>query len=601
MTSTNAVLQPVSEIPTGRFAPVRVECRSESDTEREVARQLARALSVSEVTARILVGRGLATEDTARSFLYPSLREHLPMPLEIKNIESAAEILLSAVAAKEQITIFSDFDVDGISAGAQLYLYLRELGAVVNNYIPSRFTEGYGLSLPAVEKLAKAGTRLLVTVDCGTTSVAELGRARRLGLKTLVIDHHQTRDVPPADCFVNPAQDGCSFGEYELASAGLVWMLLIVLRAKLVEQGQLEAIPDPKKYLDLAVLGTICDMVPLTLVNRVIALRGVEALRQTERPGLVALKEAAGLAASKVNAGQVSFALGPRINAAGRLGDPNHAFEMLVTDNPKRAEAIATVLHKLNNQRKAIEDKALRACLQMVEQDPSLLQHAALALYGKNFHLGVIGIVAQRMVEQYHRPTAVMTAAESVVNGELTQIVKGSVRSVKGFHVSQALATCGDLLLSHGGHAQAGGFSLLFSNLQAFQQRFTEVADQIFGTEALVRTRKADIEVKFPEIDYTLVNELSLLAPFGIGNPSPVFVTRNVIVENVMSLNGGHLRLRLSDGAVTVSAVGWRFQGHPLLRKNRSVNIAYAPEINSYNGVSSVQLNIKEVWEGEGE
>ena len=616
-----ATVQPQVEIPKGAASssipsgtssgprtPSRLSLREEptladSRSVEDAVSGLVQELKISAVIARILVCRGHSTVEAARTFLTPSLKTGLEDPRLIKNLPQAVDLILQSIEEKLQITIYTDFDVDGLSSGSQLYLYLRALGARVNSYTPNRFSEGYGLAKSAVEKLARAGTQLLITVDCGISSFGELALAKRLGMKSIVLDHHQVHKIPPADVVVDPAQEGCPFGEHQLAAAGLVWMLLILIRrmanerwSERVLSGELK-LPEPKDFLDLAALGTICDMVPLKGLNRVIAHRGVEAIRKSERPGIVALRNVSGIASHRLSAGHIGFAIGPRINAAGRLGDTREVFELLTTENSLRAKALAEGIDKQNAKRRAVEEDVLNRCAVSFAQDPELLQASAITIFGKEFHLGVIGIVAQRVVEQYHRPTAVMAPGEIIVNGETKLVVKGSIRSIKGFHVAQVLEELKSLLLSGGGHAEAGGFSVTYENLAVFERRFKEEAGKRLSPEMLERRRVADVQVELREVDYTLVNELGLLQPFGIGNPAPMFLTRNVIIDSVTLLSNAHLRLRISDGSYHINAVAWKFQGNRLLRKGTRVDVLYSPELNTYQGVSSVQLNIKEVWE----
>ena len=565
--------------------------------------ELRSTLGLSSVAARVLVARGLTDVEMARAFLNPSLRDHLPSPRAIKNIDEAATLILDTIQKGERITIYTDFDVDGVSSGAQLYLYLRALGANVSTYTPNRFTEGYGLVLSAVEKIARGGTQLLITVDCGISSHAEFALAKRLGMKGLVVDHHEPHGLPPADIIVNPAQDGCPFKEHKLAAAGLVWMLLIVLRHHARERslkrpdGRELVLPDPKDFLDLAALGTICDMVPLVGINRVIAHRGLDAMKQSTRPGMVALKNVAG-ADSKYTfgAGQVSFQLGPRINAAGRLSDAGEVVQLLTTNDSVRANTISQAIDRLNDRRKTVEESCKDECIRAVLADPELRDRGAYAVFGEKYHLGVIGIVAQRLVEQFYKPSAVMAPGELTKAGKTIPVIKGSVRSVKGFHVAEALQALAPYLLSHGGHAEAGGFSLLPERLHEFQAAFVELAERVLTPELRRRRWTADLEVTLGDIDFDVVNELQLFAPFGVGNPSPLFVTRGVMIESVVSLKQKHVRVRLSAGGFHHGGVGWSKQGHPLLRKGERVSVLYSPELNTYQGVSNVQLNIKELW-----
>lgn len=566
--------------------------------------RLTHALQLPPIVAKVLVARGIWKQEEALKFVAPTLRDHLPDPMLIKNVEDAVRLLITAIEQGRTITVYSDFDVDGLSGASQLVLYLHALGARVNHYVPNRFHEGYGLVKAAVEKLARAGTEVLVTVDCGVTNHQELALAKRLGMKTIVIDHHQVQQLPPADVVVDPAQEGCPFREYQLCAAGLVWMFLIVLRQKVLSEWATKierdglVVPNPKDFLDLAALGTICDMVPLVSLNRMLAQRGIEALQQTTRPGLVALKEVAGIGGSRrLTSGHVGFGLGPRINAGGRLGDAKQVFELLTSIDPARAKILADNVNRLNTQRRDIEERVRKACLRSLEEDPAASQQPALVVYGDDYHIGVIGIVAQRLVEQFHRPTVVLAPAEEVVGDKIVPVIKGSVRSIKGFHVAEALQSVGHLLLKHGGHAQAGGLTLVPENHLQFKEAFIARAASILHPEMLRRHLVADLLLDLSELSYDFVNELSKLSPFGVGNPSPLFVSLGVTIHSVSSMNGNHLRLRVSNGGIPVTALAWNAHGHQLLKKGNTVNIVYHPTLNTYQGVASVQLSIKEVWE----
>lgn len=586
--------------------PCAVSLRSQANIDSlPLVENIAAALNLSRITAQVLVGRGITSTEEARSFLQPTLRDNLPDPAKLPNIEQALALIIDHIQRQELITIYSDFDVDGLTAAAQLALYLQALGARVSHYTPNRFTEGYGLVASAVQKLHRGGSKLLIALDCGTTNQTELRLAQRLGLKTIVIDHHQLSVECPADVLVNPLLDEAGFGAHQLCTAGIVWMFLIHLRRRLSEDETLcqglvgvETLPEPKDFLDLAALGTLCDMVPLRGLNRLIAHRGLEALRHSNRLGICALKKVSGLNSPKqLNAGHILFALGPRINAAGRLEDGSLVYELLTTNSAKKAESIARLLDRLNEKRRAIEEEVRISCLNILAQRPDLAKRPAFALFGDDFHVGVIGIAAQRLVEQFHVPATVMALSETVIDGKVRQVVKGSVRSIPGFHVANALEALDHYLLGHGGHAQAGGFSLACNKVTEFAEAFVTYAEKTLSPEMLKRHRQADAVISFADIDYKLVEELNLLQPFGIGNPAPVLVCYGVNISSIQGLANGHYRLRLSNGERSLQAVAWRFKGHPLLETNRKVNIAFQPEINTYQGLSTVQLNIKELWE----
>lgn len=567
----------------------------------KTAEKISSALNIPLIVGKILSSRGFSTPEEASDFLYPSLKEHLDDPLKIKNILKASRQIIEAIEKNYSITVYCDFDVDGLTAGAQMLLLLKSMGADISAYVPSRFREGYGLAFSVVDKLKRNGTELLITVDCGISNHDEIAYAKKLGIKTLIIDHHQVGDILPcADVIVNPKQEGCEFKEYNLCAAGLVWMLSIVLIREAKQtwgEEKIQNIISSKELIDLAALGTICDMVPLIGMNRLIAYRGIEALRQTKRKGLIALKKSAGLSEyGTINSYQVSYVLGPRINAAGRLGDPTNVMQMLTTEHEAKARAVSESLEKLNTQRRAIEEYVLTCCISQIEQDEQLQKHKAIALYAKDYHIGVIGIAAQRLVQEYYKPSAVMAPGELLIGGELRQVVKGSIRGIEGFDVSAALSALSDLCISCGGHTQAGGFSLEFANLETFKSAFFELTNQMITREILQRKVKTDIRARLSDIDIYVAEAIRQLAPFGMGNPSPVLVFEDLEIVQVFPVGENHLKLRVRQGESIRDAIAWKMRGHPSLRKGQRITIASSIEISTYKGISSVQLNIREVW-----
>ena len=566
----------------------------------DVVTIFSKKLGISRITAAVLVNRGILQLADAEEFLSPSLKNGLMDPGKIKNMDSAIELILTAIEQNKVITVYSDFDVDGLTSGTQLVLYLEKIGAKVNCYAPNRFTEGYGLQLTAIEKLQKAGTELLITVDCGIANCEEIKLAKRRGMQVLVLDHHQPgAQLPEADVIVDPAQPGCPFVDYEMCAAGLVWMLLIRLRAVAKTHKFFSEVnfPDPRNYLDLAAIGTICDMVPLRRINRVIAARGLEAILANERVGIGALLDVASIKRGKpLSGGNISFGIGPRINAAGRLDDARQVYDLLLTESKTKAKQIAKKIDKLNRDRKQIESSMRDECIRSVLESKELQEAFGITIYNEEFHLGVIGIVAQRLVEAFHKPSAVMAPSTIELHGREIPVIKGSVRSIKGFNVSEVLGELSELLINGGGHAMAGGFSLMPENLAAFQEAFASAAAQRLSESDLVKRIHVDETVDLSEIDFNLVTELQRLAPFGMGNPSPVLVANNVLIDSVMALSEEHLKGRVTNGEHTFTAIGWGFKGHPLFVKDSRVSMAFAPEINTYNGISSVQLNLKELW-----
>ncbi|MCC6932806.1 MAG: single-stranded-DNA-specific exonuclease RecJ [Deltaproteobacteria bacterium] len=568
-----------------------------TDEQQKVAECLRAATGISPLTAKLLVQRGIGDIESVKLFLQPTLKNGLPDPVGVKNLDLAANALLAACKKGEQITLYSDFDVDGLTSCAQLYLFLKAIGAEVNYYLPNRFVDGYGLSMAAVEKLIRTKTAILVTLDCGTSNKREIEKLKHYGVRTIVVDHHEVIELPPAEIVVNPEQEGCSFQEHSLATAGLVWMLLIVMRKKLPEfELSSSEKTDPKAYLDLAALGTICDMVPLLKTNRTIACRGVEALKLTKRPGIEALKNISGLSANpRFGSGHVGFVLGPRINAAGRMADPQVAFNLLTTSDHKEAATLADHLNRLNDKRRQTEEEMLRIAEHLIDSSQALVLQPVLVVYDSSFHLGVIGIVAQRLVEKYQRPAFVMAPGEMIKSNEKIAVIKGSARSIKGVDVVGILQSCASELLGFGGHEQAGGFSLLPDKLGDFASIIERVAQQQIGANSYQQTINCDLKTDFAAIDFQLAEEFQMLSPFGIKNPTPLLYTENVTIDSINGLDNNNYRFILREGKYFLPAVAWGKKEVRDLRKGSVINIVYQLEINTYQGISSAQLNLKEI------
>jgi single-stranded-DNA-specific exonuclease len=581
-----------------------VSQRQRKEDSDALAQKISSELGIHYVTAFILVQRGVLNSDEAKAFLSPTLRHHLPNPDSLKNATAAVDCIWKAVKDKKYITLFSDFDVDGITSASQMWHVLAAAGAKVRHYVPNRMTEGYGLSSEAITQLHEEKTQLLVTLDCGITNHAEISHAKKLGLEVIVIDHHELgAQIPPADIIVNPMQEGCPFRSYKLATAGIAWLLSIILLKRFSGDKSLDIdikkLPHSKDLIDLAAIGTICDMVPLTGLNRLIASRGIDSIRNAPRPGIKALKEVANLPfGARFSCSHISFGIGPRLNAAGRLEDASLGFTLLTSKKSLEIKNHAKKIHSLNQQRKSLEEHAREICLEQVSilksADPQT-PPSAYALYDDSFHLGVIGIAAQRVVEVVGRPVAVMGPGESSIENSSRSVIKGSVRSIPEFHVAQALASLSHLLHAHGGHAQAGGFTLLPENLQAFQEAFNTLATKTFSDIPPKREIKVDCLMPFKEITIQLVQEIQSLAPFGIGNPSPLFLTTQVEIEHLQLIGDTHIKLQLSHHSTIRNAIGWRMRGHPLLVKGKIIDVVYALELNTYKGISSVQLIIKEI------
>jgi single-stranded-DNA-specific exonuclease len=547
----------------------------------EKAEAIAAGYGLNLVTGRVLAARGFEPDETLKHFINPSLKESLPEPTTLKNIGAACELIKNTIAAGGSVAICCDFDVDGLSGGSQVHHFFRSIGVTSKVFVPDRFEDGYGLNEEMIRDIAAQGFALVVTIDYGTTNKKELTVARELGLKTIVVDHHHVVENPPADVFINPHQAGCGFAGKILCAAGLAWYLIVALRRVLPQASGV----DVRRYLDLACLGTICDMVPLIGANRTIAKRGLEQLGHTERVGLRALMNVMGVK-GQVGCSDVSFGLGPRLNAAGRMVHGDLVIELLTTDDSRQADTIAQRLNKLNLERQETENEVKEIALRMIRSLDAL--PSALVVWEPDFHTGVIGIVAQRLVETFYRPAAVMGIDKD-------GIYKGSVRGIKGLSVVEALGAVKSHLLKFGGHDGAGGFSVAIEKVEDFAAAFdAECARRLrkIETQPFV---DGDTEVTLSEVDLRLVDELEKFAPFGMGNPSPVLVARGVRVHDIRILKETHLKAILTDGKRQVSAVMWRQTGHPALVVGNKVDVAFRPDSNTFNGNTEVQAHLQAV------
>ena len=490
----------------------------------------------------LLWHRGVRTVAEAKAFTLA------PDPaydaLLLPDIEQALDRIVRAIETGELIAVYGDFDVDGVTAAAILIEALAEAGAKVIPYIPDRFSEGYGVNSAAIESLHEKGATLLITVDCGTSSVAEIAGARDLGVDTIVLDHHTVPpELPPAVAIVNPKRPDAQYPEPELSSGGLAFKLVSALCDRL---GQPFV---PERYLDLVALSTVCDMVPLRGENRWLVREGIRALARTRRPGLRALMEAAGSDPARADASTIGFVIGPRLNAAGRLDHAQRALDLLLETDPDRAREMALHLCDLNRQRQAATVAACDLARDLVAaEEPD----APLIFVGhRDIPSGIVGLVAARLMDDHYRPAVVYE------EGETTS--RASCRSIPEFDITAALRTCPELMDRFGGHRAAAGFTAKNANLPALKKALmARAAEELAGVE-LVPVLDIDAAVPLSRINGKLIGSLAQLAPFGVGNPEPVFLSRNLEVTDIrtMGADGEHLRLSLRDGRVTWPAVAF--------------------------------------------
>lgn len=555
----------------------RIRLRKQSPT---LADKIVAECGLLPVSARVLAARGYEPGEELSHFLTPTLKDGLPHPNKLKNLDAACDLLVTAINAGEGIAICCDFDVDGLSGGSQFFHFLSTLGVRSTVLVPDRFEDGYGLNEKMIRKIAEEKYSVLVTIDYGTTNAKELALAKKLGLKTIVIDHHHVGSHKPgADVFINPNQKGCGFAQKILCASGLTWYLLLGLKQCLPQAAQI----DVKSYLDLACLGTICDMVPLVGANRIIAKRGLELLTTTARPGLIALKNVAGIT-KEVSCSDVGFGIGPRLNAAGRIVHGDMVIELLTTLDSGRAQKIATRLNRLNLQRQETEAKVKEGALEQVRTRGAL--PPGIVVWDKDYHTGVVGIVAQRLVEQFYRPAVVLGV-------DTDGVFKGSVRGIKGFNVVESLAAVSEHLIKFGGHEGAGGLSVLAEKVSDFEEAFLRVCEDRLAEIDPNPYADADTPVTLAEISPDLVVELRRFAPFGMGNPNPQLLLQKLEVVEVKVLKDAHLKTLFSDGKRFISGLLWRNTSHPALKVGAKVDLVVRPEISTYMGRAELQCHIQ--------
>ena len=542
----------------------------------------------SPVLRQVLYNRGYATDVDARSFLEGNVNFDTS-PNQMLGVALTVERLRIALDHKELIAIYGDYDVDGVSATALLVEALRAFGGIVKPYIPNRFEEGYGLNKDALSNLQDEGVKLVVSVDCGIRSPDEANHAHTIGLDLIITDHHQPADgdLPSAFSVVNPKQVDDLYPDKDLAGVGVAYK---IIQALVESVGSSPEGFQAEDLLDLVALGTVADLAPLSGENRVLVRKGLEKLRETKRQGLFSLAAVADLSLSKVNATSIGFVIGPRLNAAGRLESALAAFELLTTRDVKAAGELAQKLNIQNRQRQEITRKIQAEAEEIIlAEDP----HADIFfVVHPDFNAGVVGLAASRLVETYYRPAIV-----GQISGETTRC---SCRSIPEFNITEALDQCKDLLVQHGGHAAAAGFTVRNENMGALKQQLKSIAAKVLHGRNLQQTLTADMVINLSDLDSKLFHQLEFLQPTGYGNPEAVFVSRGVRITNKRSvgMDGKHLKLVVTDERITFDAIGFRL-GHLLKELPTRVDILFTFESNEFNGRQSLQLNLKDVKPGE--
>ncbi|MBQ9745215.1 MAG: single-stranded-DNA-specific exonuclease RecJ [Clostridia bacterium] len=576
------------------------------EQDESLVKALASSLGVHEITARLLINRGYAEEAKARAFLEKS-DSFLYNPFLMKDMEKAAARVLLALERGEKITVYGDYDVDGITSVSIIYMYLTALGAKVDYFIPSRDTDGYGINNTAVKAIAERGTKLIITVDTGITAIDETEYIKSLGIDIVITDHHHCRPTLPAACaVVNPQREDCTYPFKELSGVGVAFKLLCALELTLKNGGEysLAVIKDMcRRYIDIVTIGTIADVMPLTDENRIIVYMGLAMLENTQKVGLRALFEAAGIEISrkdrrKITSSVIGFTIAPRINATGRIGNAERAVKLFISEHREEAEALAEEFCIINKERQDTETEILQDVIREIEEKRMHETDTVLVLAGDNWHHGVIGIVCSRITEKYNLPSILIsfdTCKDPERNDD--NVGKGSARSIKGVNLAESLAACADLLEKYGGHELAAGLSVKRGNIEAFRKSINEYASAALGGKKPEVTMEMETSLPIGDVNISVIDDTMRLEPFGSENPQPLFAVENVRIADMVKLSGGkHTKMFLTDKTGGVSAL---FFGADLSAEGfevgDTVSVAASMNVNEFRGERTPQLICRDI------
>lgn len=581
--------------PLHNYRWSRLSCQTEPTVAAELAEKtkaLSDELSISPLLARILVRRGIDDREKARVFFRPTL-DDLHDPFLMDGMDRAVLRILQAIRNSETITVYGDYDVDGTNGTALLWTFLGSLGGKVHYYIPERLNEGYGISNSGLDRAKSNGTTLVISVDCGITAVEQIKYARSIGLEVIICDHHEPGEIlPDAFAVLDPLKPGCRYPFKHLSGCGVAFKLIQALANQEYAQTFLggDAIEHVAGYLDHVALATTADIVPLVGENRSLVKLGLELINARPRPGIRALIESAGFRVGKIATGNIVFGLAPRINAVGRLGDAQRAVRLLTCSSYEEAIELAKVFEEENRNRRKLDEDAFSEALELVEETFDFKKDNVIVLHSDQWHPGVIGIVASRLVERYYRPTILMTTVDGVA--------KGSARSISGFDIYQALKKCEDKILQFGGHKYAAGLSVQIDRLPEFKNALSVVTEELLDKELLVPEIDIEAEVEITDITPKFVNLLNQFAPFGPQNSRPVFAVRNAEVVGTPRIVGSnHLKFKVRKGERVIDAIG--FNLGPLIDRvnggGKRVDLAFSIDEGEFAGTAIPQLKIKDL------
>lgn len=536
---------------------------------------------VNQLLATILANRNILKEEDIRLFLNPT-RNDFYNPFLITDMDIAVNRIIKAIENKENITIYGDYDVDGITSITVLKSFLNDIGVETNTYIPNRLIEGYGLNKEAIDKISKKGCNLMITVDCGISAIEEIEYANSLGIETIITDHHEAgNEIPKAIAVIDNKRKDSKYPFRELAGVGVVFKLIqaIGITLKLKEESYL-------KYLDIVCIGTISDIVPLVDENRVIAKLGLLLVAQTKNIGLRSIINSSGY--NKIDSNTISFGVAPRINACGRMGKAEEALELFLSKDKNEVNELTNKLNEHNRKRQETEKAIFENALEKIKAE-HLDENKAIIVGGENWHHGVIGIVSSKITEMYFKPSILLSFEEAGIG-------KGSGRSIPGFDLHEALMKCSDTIEKFGGHSMAVGITVKKDNLEKFKKEFEQIATQS-KIDEIIPIINIDAKVDLSDIDKEMVESLKQLEPFGEANKMPVFAFKNLKIDSIRALSEGkHLKLTLKDNNYIINAIGFNI-GYLAneYRIGDKIDVAGVLEINTFNGVDNLQINIKDI------
>lgn len=554
------------------------------EQEREEIEKLAIHLNISTVTAKILLNRGIKEIDKAKRFLAPKV-EDLYDPFLLKDMYKAVNRIKYAIENKESIWIYGDYDVDGVASVSLMIRYFSSIDYAVNYYIPDRMEEGYGVNKSAIKEIAKSGGDLIITVDCGITSIEEVDYAMHLGMDMIITDHHNCQTtLPKAYAILNPKQISCQYPFDKLCGCGVAFKLI---QALIPSE---DFVIKSQDYLDILAIATVADIVSLEEENRIFVKNGLKLMKNTNNLGVKALLEVCGLKGKKINSGHIAYMIGPRINAAGRVGSAEIAVKLFTTNDPKEAKELALFLDEENRNRQQLEAQILDEALKMIEEEPRYQKEKVLVIYKEDWHHGIIGIVASKIIDKYYKPTIIL----SIEDG----IAKGSARSISGFDLFKSLDQCKELFIKFGGHELAAGLSLNADNIEEFRKKINKIADELLQEDDLIPQIFCDDKLSLKDINDKLIYELESLEPFGLGNITPKFLNLKLKPNEVKSVgvDSKHLKMYVQEDRIILGTIGFNlgyYRTH--ISSQDTIALVFSPEFNIYNGNKKIQLNVKDI------